>query len=280
MKSLLSAIFIILCLAKVDAANLRLEGDLTWNVTEPQCGFRLKGTLENLNAEGTGTIKLVLWATKTPYPSPGEIVGEFTLGQLPGQYQFTDFTVRTKANLPFSNGDFYFTIAVVEFTTAGWRNQLLVPTGTRALYQGDFVDQKKWRLPRKPLFTPVSELNVGTTIKLVETATETFNRFPFSWRDRTNITVLGPDNVEVSNRSRTLTAPYKYFKKKRQFRGRKVAAGNLTLQSTGANDTTFKQEITLFFHRPNAGTYRSVVTGYLWSDSFGSSTTWGSFILK
>lgn len=280
MRSLLCAFAVILCLTKVDAANLRLNGDLTWNVTKPQCGFRLKGQIENLSTADTGTIRLVLWATRLPYPSAGDSVGEVTLGQLPGRYQFTDFTFKTKANVPFTNGEFYFTIAVMEYTTAGWRNQLLVPTGTKALFQGDFLDQKKWRLPRKSVVAPPRDLEAGSIIKLTEKATNTFNKFPWAWRDRTKMTVLENGKMELVNRSRELTAPYKYYRKKRKFGGRKVATGNLTLQSTGANDTKFKQQITLFFHRPNAGTYRSVVTGYVWNDSFGSSTTWGSFLLK
>ena len=128
------------CLARVDATVLRLEGDLTWNVTVPQCGFKLNGELQNLGSAGTGPIKLVLWATPAPYPSAGYNVGEYTLGQIPAGSQLSDFTVKTKSNLPFVNGTFYFTIAVVEYTLAGWRNVLLVPTGTRALYNGNFVD--------------------------------------------------------------------------------------------------------------------------------------------
>ena len=281
MKTVLFLVALMFCVARVDATVLRLEGDLTWNVTMPQCGFKLKGGLQNLSSVGSGPIKLVLWVTAAPYPSAGQIVGEFVLGSLPGNSQFTDFTVKTKAKLPFVNGDFHFTIAVVEYTAAGPRNVLLVPTGTRALYNGNFLDQPKWVVPKAPVIAPPASIGRGDLIKLNERATGDLNRFPVAWRDKIELNFWSPSKLSFSLRSRKSNVFYKYSVVTNSFKGKKVKSGKLVLtDDEDFDNVTFKDTINLFFQGPDYGTYKSTVTGYLWSGTLGSSVTWGTFKLQ
>lgn len=269
------------CVARVDASILRLEGDLTWDVTMPQCAFKLDGELQNLSSVGTGPLKLVLWVTATPFPAPGQIVGDFLLGSLPGNSQFTDFTVKTKATLPFSSGSFYFTIAVVEYTTAGWRNVLLVPTGTRVLRNGNFVNQAKWTIPKAPVVDPPAVIGRGDLVTLTERATGDFNSFPVIWRDRIKLNFWSTSKVSYSLRSRKTNVFYKYSVVSNSFKGKKVKSGKLVLtDDANLDNVSFKDTINLFFQGPDYGTYKSTVTGTLWTGNLGSSVTWGTFKLQ
>ncbi|MES2924370.1 MAG: hypothetical protein V4819_22655 [Verrucomicrobiota bacterium] len=277
MKTVLCLVAMMFCLARLDASILRLDGDLTWNVTEPQCEFKLKGELQNLNGVGTGVIKLVLWATAAPYPSAGTIVGEFPLGQLYANESFSDFIVKTKANVPFLNGTFYFTIAVVEYTPAlGWRNIMLVPTGTKALSNGDFVGQKKWIFPIAPVVAPPASIKKGNVITLVERATDERNAFPIGWRERVTLSVKGSSTMKFSNKSRDATIRYEYAVRKAEYRNKNVPFGKLVLSDDDNDD--FKRTVSLFFQGPDRGTYKSVIISSLWGGTtFSTTTTWGTF---
>jgi hypothetical protein len=277
-KTILFLVAMIFCMARVDASFLRVEGDLTWNVTEPQCGFKLNGELQNLSSVGTGPIKLVLWATAAPYPSAGQVVGEFPLGSLPGNAHFTDFTIYTKANVPFNNGTFYFTIAVVEYTTEGWKNVVLVPTGTKALLNGNFVDQKQWVIPRAPVVAPPTSIKSGTRILLTERATGgDLNMFPAGWREKIDLTVKSQSKMIYFNEPGKTTLPYDYSVAKAKLNGKSVKAGKIFMHTPEDDDVTFKNTVHLFFQGPNYGTYKSTVTGYLWRGTIGSAVTWGTF---
>ncbi len=280
-KTILCLIAMMFCMARVDAAYLRLEGDLKWDVTMPQCTFKLDGELQNLSSVGTGPLKLVLWVTSTPFPSPGQIVGDFLLGSLPGNSQFTDFTVETKARLPFSTGSFYFTIAVVEYTTAGWRNVLLVPTGTRLLRNGNFVDQVRWTIPKAPVVAPPAVIGRGDLITLTERATGDFNRFPVIWQDRIKLDFWSSSKLSYSLRSRKVDVFYIYSVVRTTLKGKKVKTGKLVLtDDADLDDISFKNTIHLYFQGPDYGTYKSTVTGTLWTGTLGSSVTWGTFKLQ
>lgn len=267
------------CVSRMDAAVLKLNGSLEWNVTEPQCLFKLKGNLQNLSSVGTGTLKLVLWASAIPNSPSGAIVGEYTLGVLGGGMQFNDFTVRSPSNVPFINGTFYFTIAVVEFTTAGWRNVMLVPTGTRALFNGDIVGQKKWAIPRTLVVAPPVSILAGNIINLTEKATDQLNAFPLGWQEKTTLTARAGSQMLFENTNRRTTVDYKYSVINSSLKGKTVSAGKLVMTKSTGSNITFKSTTTLFFHTPDSGTYKSVVTGSLWSGTLGSSTTWGIFKL-
>ncbi len=280
MKSLLCLLALVLCISRADAFSLKLDGDLTWNVTGPQCGFRLKGGLQNISDGTTGSLKLVLIAAKSPEGVPRYIVGEYNLGQLPAGYQFNNFTVKTNATFPATNGGFDFTIAALEYTTAGWRTQLIVDGGSRSVLNENFVDQIKWTTPTKDVILPPDSIPAGHIINLTDRATDDFNKFPSNWQERTKLTTGKGGKVTVTNKSRDIKVDYSYFVAKRRFKGKKYSTGNLVVTQTLSGKITYQAKITLYFQRPNSGFYQSKVSGALWNGELNSSKTLGSFKLQ
>lgn len=279
MKSLLCLFAMLLCLSKVEASFFSLTGDLTWNITDPQCSFRLKGKLQNLGA-ASGSLRLALWATEVPFPAPGTLVAEFPLGQLGSGYQFDNFTFKTKATLPQQNGEIYYTITLMEYTTAGWRNQLAVPTGTRTMWQGQFKDQPKWVLPKKSVIDPPAKLKPGNRLILKEQAMGNLNRFPAGWRERYRLDVQPSKVINYLNRNLDEKVKYKYTVLKRKYLGMRGDVGLLEMTYQGPGNFKFTEKVYLYFHGPNRGTYWSSVKGSLWGESTYPWTRWGTFTLK
>lgn len=280
MKTLLLAFLLLSFLPRVDASYLRLNGDLLWDVTMPQAQFRLRGELKNYSATGTGTLKLVLWATRTPYPSVGDVVAEYTLPGLASGGSYKNFTVKTNAVLPFSNGDFYFTIAVVEYTGAGWRNQMLVPSGTKRLRGGDFVTQKKWRLPSAKVVDPPKKLKPADLFRLTEMATENLNQFPVGWRELVKMYVKNRSSVQYANRNISLVSSFTYKVSKKRYRGRRVPVGDMLLTYQQSTNVVFKERVFFYFQGARKGTYQRIATAYYLGESLGTYRTWGRFKFK
>lgn len=280
MKSLLGLLAMILCLGRLDAGSLALDGTLSWNVTEPECAFKLVGTMQNITGAETGTIRMVLWASRTTPPADTQIVGEYTLGQLPAGYQFTDFKVKIPPSLPTLDGAYNFTLGVLEFTTAGWRNQLLIPGGTRTLAGGHIVGQAKWKIPAKPVIDPPSRVRRGDTITLNSKATGLFNQFPSGWKEKTVLSAEADGAINISNSSRTAVVSYTYTVGNSKLKGKRRKTGKLILTFVTSGKTTYNDNVLLYFQSATSGTYKSVVTGSLWTGELDSSVTWGTFLFK
>lgn len=275
MKILLCAIALVLTLARIQATPLNLDGDLTYEITEPRCTFRLNGTLENNTGFGSGTLKLVLWATKTPFPAPGYIVGEYTLGQIPAGSQFSNFKVRTTSKVPLVSGSYHFTLAIAEFNGSIWTNVLAVPTGIRLLSLGDFTDQKTWTPPTTATTAPPKSLPRGEVIRLKLKATGEMNLFPSASQKVTLLTVTSNTRLSAKTPPNTNPAAFTYTVKKNRFNGKKVNSGRLYLDFMKEDDDAESNfTFTLFFQGPTSGTYKSIET-----NASGSETTWGVFKL-
>jgi hypothetical protein len=189
--------------------------------------------------------------------------------------------VKTKSNLPFVNDTFYFTIAILEYTVAGWRNVLLVPTGTKALYNGNFVGQAKWVFPIAPVVEPPASIATGDVITMTERATGEFNQFPLGWREKITLTAKSSGKMKFANNSRDATVRSDYSVHTTILKSKKVWYGKLVLTYGDLNHLTFTDTVSLFFQGPNYGTYKSLVTGTLWSGTtFTSASTWGTFKLQ
>jgi hypothetical protein len=279
MKKLLTLFVLLLCVLRMDAASLKLDGDLTWEITEPRCLITLDGGIQNLGPSdsSSGTLKLVLWATSAPFPSRGHVVAEHTLGEIGGGYQFSDFSVKTRSDVPNVTGIYHFTLAVLEYTTAGWRTQLVVRTGTRSLTKGDFTDQKKWKLSNKNLIKPPAALGYNKTLSLRQMATVELNEYPVTSQVATSINVRKLNKVRVTNAAGTSSALFTYQTGKTTLKGLKVPVGTLSLDYAAATGSKTKStaKFTLYFRSANSGFYRTVET-------LGSSQEihWGEFQMK
>lgn len=291
MKAILCLVALLFCVARTEAVSqyafpFYLDGDLTWNVTEPQCGFKLKGEIQNISAGGTGPVRLVLWASKFAYPptvpnaSNGIIIGEYPLGSLGAGYQFEDFTVKTPSQMPLLNGVYNFTIAVVENVGGVYYNRFLISGGAYKLVNGEFENQEKWAIPAKPVVAPPAKIKSGDIFNLSERATGEFNRFPSAWQSEIKLTAQTQAKMTFDSNGRKATVAYSYAVVKTKLQGKNVWTGKLMMTYGATNNITFKDTVYLYFTGPYSGTYKSTVKGYLFSGDIGKSVTWGTFKLK
>ncbi len=278
MKILCCVLALILALAKADASVFELTGSLSWKITEPRLTFSLVGGLVNHSAGTSGTIKMVLWASPYQYPptapttSTAYNVGEYTLGQINGGSEFHDFSVRTHSYIPSISGNYYFTIAIVEYTAVGWRNVLFIPgVGTKNLIAGNFSDQLKWVIPTGTVIAPIATLSQGQIINLTEKATDQLNLYPAGSQDKSSLTILVNPHVNVTNPTGTRAAGYTYNIKSSVVNNKTVSGGETFINYSSSND---QDTITLYFLKPKSGYYQSMssISGY-------TETIWGRFTL-
>lgn len=290
MKTLLCLVTLLFCVARSEATNqvsgpLYLNGDLTWNLTEPQCAFKLKGKMQNISGFGTGPIRLVLWASKFPYPPTvpnvgnAIIAGESPLGSLDNGQQFTSFTVKTPSQLPMVNGIYNFTIAVVENVNGVYYNRFLISSGAYEFINGVIKGQETWSIPTKPVVPPPATIDPGDIINLKEKATGEFYLFPKGWRSETKLTADSTKKMIFKAENGKATVNYTYTVEKTKLKGENVWTGKLVMTRGATNNLTFKDIVYLYYTGPNSGTYKSVVKGYLFNGDIGKSVTWGSFDL-
>lgn len=291
MKKLIFLVAMLFCVARSEATNqvsgpLYLNGDLLWNITEPQCGFKLKGTLRNISAVGTGPIRLVLWASKFPYPSTvpntsnALLVGGFQLGALGSGQQYNSFTVKTSSQMPMVNGVYHFTIAVVENVNGVFYNRFLISGGAYKLVNGVLTDQEKWDIPSKPVVMPPAKIVADDILKLEEKATGKFNKFPSGWQSETKLTAESSHKMTFKTENLKAAVSYSYSVVKSNLKGDNEWTGRLVMTQGDSNNITFKDTVYLYFTGPNSGFYKSVVKGFLFDGDIGDSTTWGLFDLN
>lgn len=277
MKSLLYGIALILCVMRVDASIISINGNLTWEITEPRCTFSLDGSIQNNSPSTSGTIKLVLWATPQPFPSPGYNIGEFTLGQLSGGFQFNDFVRRTKSNIPAVSGNFYFTIAVMEFTTAGWRTQAAAQFPQQALFAGNFAAQKKWIIPNATVTAPPASFIPNNRIKLTPKATVEMNLLPAASQFLTKLEARSKTRLVVIEPTAKKPSTFIYRARTGFLNSKSVPIGRMTWNeiTDGADEFKSLATISLFFQGPSAGVYKSTELF-----SSGREVIWGTFTFE
>ena len=156
----------------------------------------------------------------------------------------------------------------------------MVATGAQTMFQGQFADQKKWKLPRRRLVEPPAGLEPGNLMVLTEKAMGNLNQFPAGWRQRYKLDVLNESRINYKNRNLDEKVDFKYTIVKRKYLGKRSDVGLLKLEYKGRYNIKFTEKVYLFFRGPNRGTYMSVVKGSLWGESTNPWTAWGTFKLK
>lgn len=252
-------------LTGAQATVLRLDGTPTWSITKPDCKLELVGAIQNLNSYTSGSVKMVLFADLVPFPSKARVIAEVDLGQIPGYSQINGFKRKVKATLPTTNGDYYFTLAVLEFTQAGWQTRAYVATGQKSLKNGDFLAGYKWRIPDRKIVAPPAGLVNGDRIRLNVRANFDLDAITPGTESRKTLRIGSGTNVAVSYGGKTYDTKYDYLSAKRPINGVKRPAGNVTLAKSGSNQ---EAAITLFFHSAGGGIYKQAAEGRV---------TWGVF---
>lgn len=274
MKTLLRMMALALCMTCADAAVINISGTLTWKVTQPDCTFKLDGAIQNLSSTGTssGSLKMVLWATPTQFPSRGYAVAEFNMGPVGGGYQIDSFKEKVGVFIPKITGSYYFTIAILEYTTSGWLNRDFVTTGRKRLDNGEFVTGSKWVVPNNPVIDPPEKLKTKQRVVLTVKADEDLDLISSGTHAKTSVTIQKNGKARVVTGSEEEDYTYLYNIGKSTIYGNKVHTGRLYLDP---EDITGSSTVTLYFHSPTSGVYKNIE-----ENPDGGSTTWGLFILK
>ena len=274
MKTLLCAVVAVLCMARLDAASIRIDGTLSWKVKKPDCTFKLDGSIWNLSPAGTasGSLKMVLWATPAPFPSRGYAIAEHNLGQIGGNHYITNFTEKVPVSIPKITGKYHFSISILEYTYSGWLNRAYITTGEELLANGEFVTGTKWVIPVNPVIAPPARLNLKDGLVLTVRADEKLNMITSGTRSKTAITIRKKHKAKVVIAGDDWDYLYTYTTGKRLFATTKVPVGRLYLDP---EDTTGSSTLTLYFQSPTSGFYKNIE-----ENPDGGSTTWGVFNYK
>lgn len=269
MKTLvLRAALAFLCLGCAHA-TLRINGTATWSITKPDCTLEVVGAIQNYAPLNTtsGTLKLALWVTTSPFPSQGLIVAETILPPMRGGEQITDLRRKVPVDLSGLTGDYHFTLVLMEYTLSGWFNRVAVPGGERTLENSDFLDDAKWRAKGNTFLMPPAGVVVGQRLRLQTKANSTFTRITPGTEADFFITFEEGDKAKLRRGSTSGTADISYRRGRDSLRGKRHRTGRVSIFSNGVREA----EVALFFRTNEKGIYRM---------AGGGRVTWGNFILR
>lgn len=280
MKSLLALCALLLWVIPAQADSIiRMVGTPTWKVTPPVCSFKVDGPIQNLSPAGTtsGTLKLVLFVSKTPYPASGTPVSEYVLGQLAGMSQFDRAAGKSVAKVPKITGDYYFSVLVTEYTFSGWRVRAYADTGKYKLKDGVLVTGTKWRIPNGAVLPPPGRLVAGDHIVFKEKATESLDMILPASQSRTMVEFLKYKNCRVTAAGRKVKVKYAYKTALVTNNGKVSNVGKLTVDFSSLTSSQYPTEsqYVLYFLTDLSGYYkRTDLAGT------GRRVVWGLFSLN
>lgn len=254
-----------------------MVGTPTWKVTPPVCRFKVDGPIQNLSPYGSGTLKLVLFISKAPYPSAGSQVSELTLGQLAGQTQFDKAVGKELAYVPKVTGTFYFSVLVAEYTLSGWRVRAYADTGKYKLKDGVFITGTKWRAPKGPVLPPPGRMVNGDFIDFKEKATESYDLIAPMAQSRTRVQFLKGKNCRVTAAGEQVKVTYDYDTDVVMTNAKVSDVGKLTVDFSDLTDSIYQTESQYVLY------YTSGLSGYYKRTDLagtGRRVTWGLFSLN
>lgn len=254
-----------------------MVGTPTWKITPPVCRFKVDGPIQNLSPTGSGTLKLVLFISKAPYPSAGSQVSELTLGQLAGQTQFNKAAGKELAYVPKVTGTFYFSVLVAEYTLSGWRVRAFADTGKYKLKDGVFITGTKWTVPKGPVLPPPGRMVNGDFIDFKEKATESYDLIAPMAQSRTRVQFLKGKNCRVTAAGEQVKVTYDYKTGIVTSNGKPSDVGKLTVDFSNLTDSIYQTEsqYVLYYTTGLSGYYkRTDLAGT------GRRVMWGVFSLN
>jgi hypothetical protein len=280
MRSLLALCALLSFLLPAHADSIiRIVGTPSWQITGPVCRFKVDGPIQNLSPIGTGsgTLKLVLFVSKTPYPATGNQVSELELGQLAGQTQLDKVAGKSLAVVPKVTGEYFFTIMVAEYTISGWRVRAYLDAGKRKLKDGVFVTGTKWVLPKGPVLPPPGKLVKGDFIRFRQKAMENMDMISPSSQLKTMVQFQKNGNCLVTEVGEQVKVEYSYKTSTITSNGKISNVGNLTVDFGKLTNSIYQTQslYTLYFTTGLSGYFkRTDLVG------IGRKVTWGLFSLN
>lgn len=281
MKTLLAlCTLLVLALPALADSTIRIVGTPKWRITPPLCTFTVNGPIQNLSPAGTtsGTLRLVLYMSPNPFPSPGAVaVSQHTLGQLGGQFQIDRVKAKEPASVPDVTGNYFFTVAVIEYTAAGWRTRAFAEAGRRKLKNGVFVAGKQWKIPKDTVLPPPVKMRNKTLFKFKTKATEQLDRIASDSQTKTEVKIRRAKNCRYQSIVGKTKAKYKYKAGRGKVQGKRVDVGKLTVDfaSTFGTFNQTESRFVLYYTAAGSGYYKR-------TDIAGADrqVTWGLFTME
>jgi hypothetical protein len=259
-----------------------------WTIANGFCTFEVQGGILNRSAPGSvsGTLRLCLWITANPISTDGEFTGyrvaTYSLGQLKGEYEWSNIRPKCKVSIPRLTGNYYFTPVLEQYDGSGYT---LSDVGTgvlKYLQKGVFATPRPWSPPKGAVVAPKGSIKVGETITLTMQGSQLEAGGPLVFIPAGSQLKLavktkanGRTSVYGGIPARTTPALYTYTVGNDQYGGRNYEVGFLHLDYGALSGTDSTATYSLFFQRRDRGFYKGLhpTWGILGSD-------WGVFSLK
>jgi hypothetical protein len=263
---------------------LQVIGEPQWEVKDGMCKFTIAGGPKIINQGPadyqSGSLRLDLVMTSSPFPAAGKLVAYLDLGPLPGQYEIANFSSPTPATIPPETGFRYLTLVIEEFTNTGWVPFYAGRSVVNYLKDGLFSPPPLWK-PAKGRVIPVPDTKPtgkkvtfnqkGLQIEGKPYIIPKFNEFSTSarlGRSGRTVTYIGSDPVGNGG-------DWSYKSGKAKWNGKTQNVGTLVIDYGILEGKRAKSTYWLFFQKKGRGFYK--VTNQSGKDSF---TAWGSFTLQ
>lgn len=98
--------------------DVKIKDPLGWQISGTNITFQI-GEIINGSGRTTGSLELQLWASTTPYPGEGFLLGEYPLDPLSAGYHYPALSVSAGYTAP-PDGVYYTTYVLDEYTSSGW----------------------------------------------------------------------------------------------------------------------------------------------------------------
>jgi hypothetical protein len=264
------------------------DGTPGWTIANGFCTFDVQGGILNQSPPGSvsGTLRLCLWITANPISMDEEFTGyrvaTYSLGQLRGEYEWSNIRPRCKVSIPRLTGNFYITPVLEQYDGSGYTMSDVGTGALKYLKNGAFVTPRPWSPPKGAVVTPKGSVKVGDTITVTMQGSQLESGGPLAFipsgsqlKLAVKIKANGITSVYGGIPARTTPALYTYDVQDDQHGGRNCRVGMLHLDYGALSGTDSTATYSLFFQRKDKGFYKGVhpTWGILGTD-------WGVFTLK
>ncbi len=261
-------------------SQLVMIGEPQWEIKNGVCTFSLLAETKIINqgpAETlSGSLRLSLVMTANPFPDVGTLVSAADIGQLPGGYEISNFSVPAPVQIPLVTGYRYFTLAVEEFTDSGWVTHFSGGSNLVYLRQGVVGTPPVWK-PKGQVISPSISTPAGMRVVFIQKAVQVGGKAyvvpkndQFSISARLNIS--GRTVVYQGAIPKGAGADWSYKGGNAKWQGKSCRVGVLVIDYGVTQGESVKSTYSLFFQKDGRGFYKAT-----YGEGNESVTTWGLF---
>ncbi|MES2659013.1 MAG: hypothetical protein V4689_10375 [Verrucomicrobiota bacterium] len=258
------------------------DGNPGWRISDGKCTFLVPGRIVNQSSSNSisGTLRLCLWVTANPFPSSGYRVATYTLGQLKGGYQYSNFNPVTSVAIPNLTGNYHFTVSLEQYDGSSYITSDSAPSSVKTLKSGIFVTPKKWKAPAGNVISPRKTLKIGDNLNLTLQGSKSGGAIIYvpngsQLKLRVKIEASGRTTVYGGSKPQGAPALYTYRKATASYAGKTLPVGSIALDYGHFHGVDSKSVYSMFYQAGNRGFYKGVDT-----DQGFSGTSWGIFTIN